>query len=153
MSNEGSLARSGGMNLSPDSYKFVTAKGDKDYNMQIIRDHFMTPQPVRWRNGPITGRFHVEQVAFGAGHILVLAYDTAAQSGPYLYAAGNNSKGQLGTCDDAAEHRELTPVRCDSFLCCGVAIRIGGLIIIFIAITHLLTHNRLLVIGIFLCGD
>jgi hypothetical protein len=112
MSNDGSLARSGGINLSTESYKIVTEDGEKDYDMAIIRDHFMTPQPVHWADGPSTGRFWVEQVSIGAGHILVTAHDTKRpHCGPFLYAAGNNGKGQLGTCDGAPVHYALQPVR------------------------------------------
>lgn len=117
MSNTGALARTdrmtnpdanGNYDISANFYKIVV-DGSKSYDMDIIRENFMTPKPVTWSSPAIKPL--VQSVAIGGGHILVTAFDAARNIGPLLFSAGSNAGGQLGTDDGVSVHHTLHPVR------------------------------------------
>lgn len=116
MSNTGSLARTARMSDPDDQGNYDISKnfytrtdGEKRYDMEKIREHFMTPKSVLWSSPSI--KPIVQTVAIGFGHILVTAFDLSKNTGPLLYAAGTNAAGQLGTNDNVAAHHSLHPVR------------------------------------------
>lgn len=122
--NYGELARSAGM-TKPDAYgKYDVAqtfayKQERDEegelydepDIDIIKEHFLTPKPVIWQSNPKLKRI-VISVGVGVTHLVVAARDPGQLHGK-VYTSGVNSYGQLGHGDDGKDttRHELTLVR------------------------------------------
>jgi hypothetical protein len=128
--NNGELARSAGM-TKPDEYgqydlgrpffyrnvqitddETGTTFTDSKPNLDLVKEHFLKPQPVQWATSCTNPALKRTVIAVGLGffHILVAARDPG-QFEAKLYTSGLNNFGQLGHGDDNISRHALTLVR------------------------------------------
>mgnify|MGYP005852568865 CR=1 FL=1 len=106
----GQLARSANMTQPDENGQYNldkvhnTYNEDSRYDLNAVNEHYMKPKPVLWEKG--TGKKIVTEVAFGMGHILVLAR-SPGQAASFAYSAGISNYGQTGHGDHEQRH-ELT---------------------------------------------
>lgn len=77
------------------------------YDVEKIRDTFMTPALVEWAGGP-TQKRKVMNFSCGDIHLLVVTWDPASYQ-TQVFSSGNGAYGQLGH-GNTKEIHELTPV-------------------------------------------
>lgn len=116
--NSGQLARSADMtepnekgeyNLNDNWYS-----SSDGIDQQIIKEHFLTPKPVRWADNNPVIKHSVISVGLGENHMLVAARH-AGTFESFVYVSGRGDIGQLGLGEGTRRVDALTMVRLFDF--------------------------------------
>ena len=114
MGINGQLARSAEMTTivdedgNPDLGNILYKTAGKEFDQDVIKEHFLIPKPVIWSKSLPFVKRDVTHVACGTWHTLVVAR-SPEDSSARAYSAGSGSYGKLGHGDQSPRH-ELTLV-------------------------------------------